>query len=362
MSISISDTLIPGGTGFGIINATEQNGGYAAAADETAIGAISAGRLVVNGTWRKSIASGTTYILTSLTPAGGFANGTWTPISTATASGSWSPGAATVTTANDGLTGLSARNGYTPVAGDRILVVAQTSAPANGIYVAASGAWSRATDADSAGEFVLGKSVDVTSGTSAGAIYILTAAPTSLGSDPVNFVLNSTGATVNWGVPGALGATTANTVKATTYSSTTGSTSSVTSDGVNSFDEQRGAWVALSSDAATTIFTLPTSIASGVVSSITAEIWITKDGAADFGIWRRTIFVRNQSGSLKNPGAGTTDIDLSPTGNLATGVSTATSVIDVTVNPPVIKVTRPAGVACHARCEVVDVPRGTSGV
>lgn len=50
------------------------------------------------------------------------------------------------TTANITLSGLTAIDGVTPIAGDRILVKNQTTASGNGIYVAASGAWTRATD------------------------------------------------------------------------------------------------------------------------------------------------------------------------------------------------------------------------
>ncbi len=50
------------------------------------------------------------------------------------------------TTTNDSLAGLAARDGITPVAGDRVLVKNQTSPAQNGIYVAAAGAWQRATD------------------------------------------------------------------------------------------------------------------------------------------------------------------------------------------------------------------------
>ena len=51
------------------------------------------------------------------------------------------------TTGNKALTGLTAVDSVTPIAGDRILVKAQTTASENGIYVAASGAWTRAEDA-----------------------------------------------------------------------------------------------------------------------------------------------------------------------------------------------------------------------
>lgn len=50
------------------------------------------------------------------------------------------------TTANITLSGLTAIDGVTPVAGNRILVKNQTTASQNGIYIAASGAWSRAAD------------------------------------------------------------------------------------------------------------------------------------------------------------------------------------------------------------------------
>lgn len=56
------------------------------------------------------------------------------------------------TTGNQALTGLAAIDGVVPVAGDRIFVRANTTASENGIYIAAAGAWSRATDYDSDAE------------------------------------------------------------------------------------------------------------------------------------------------------------------------------------------------------------------
>ncbi|HEY6783600.1 MAG TPA: hypothetical protein VI159_01540, partial [Gemmatimonadales bacterium] len=208
--IPIAGTFVPGGTGFGSVYASDQVGGYAAVADEATIGAIASGRLVVNGTWRKSIASGTTYLYTSTTASGGFANGTWTPVSTSTSAGTFSPGADTVATSNIALSGEQTISGVA-TSSSRVLVVGQTSSAQNGIYTSSSGAWNRTSDANTAGAFVLGKSISVVSGTQAGAIYVVTQVPTTLGTDPVQFTVNSQGAVVNWGSPGAIGSVTPST-------------------------------------------------------------------------------------------------------------------------------------------------------
>lgn len=58
------------------------------------------------------------------------------------------------TTANITLSGAQTIDGVSVVAGDRILVKNQTTASANGIYLAATGAWTRTTDADAWTELV----------------------------------------------------------------------------------------------------------------------------------------------------------------------------------------------------------------
>ena len=104
------------------------------------------------------------------------------------------------TTENVTLSGLQTVDGVLTVAGDRILVEEQTAPAENGIYLAASGAWTRTTDADTAGEFVLNKTCYVEEGTiGAGKTYALTAVPTTLGTDAVNWtekfqINNSVGA------------------------------------------------------------------------------------------------------------------------------------------------------------------------
>lgn len=69
------------------------------------------------------------------------------------------------TTADHGLSGLANIDGFTPLVGDRILVKNQTTASQNGIYVAASGSWSRAEDAAQSGEITPGTFVFVEQGT-----------------------------------------------------------------------------------------------------------------------------------------------------------------------------------------------------
>lgn len=68
------------------------------------------------------------------------------------------------TTANITLSGAQTIDGVSVVAGDRVLVKDQSTSSANGIYIAASGAWTRATDADTASE-IAGGTVSVEQGT-----------------------------------------------------------------------------------------------------------------------------------------------------------------------------------------------------
>lgn len=76
----------------------------------------------------------------------------------------------TVATTNVGLSGLATINGYTPTAGDRILVIGQSTQSANGVYEAASGGWTRATDSDSDAE-LRGYQYLITAGTYINARY-----------------------------------------------------------------------------------------------------------------------------------------------------------------------------------------------
>ena len=78
----------------------------------------------------------------------------------------WKQSARVATTANlAALSGLLTIDGITLVAGERVLVKDQTTASANGIYIAASGAWTRALDVDANFEVTAGMALMVTEGT-----------------------------------------------------------------------------------------------------------------------------------------------------------------------------------------------------
>ena len=76
----------------------------------------------------------------------------------------------TVAVSNIALAGLSPVNGYTPSAGDRILVIGQTTATDNGVYIASALAWTRATDSDTDAE-LRGYQYLITAGTNANYRY-----------------------------------------------------------------------------------------------------------------------------------------------------------------------------------------------
>jgi hypothetical protein len=71
------------------------------------------------------------------------------------------------TTANITLSGTQTIDGVAVVAGDRVLVRSQTASQDNGIYVVSAGAWTRATDANTA-LLCAGAEVTVNSGTATG--------------------------------------------------------------------------------------------------------------------------------------------------------------------------------------------------
>jgi hypothetical protein len=109
----------------------------------------------------------------------------------------WKVPVRVVSTANVAtLSGLLTIDGVTLVAGERVLLAGQTAAAANGIYVAAAGAWARATDADAAAE-LNNATVFVEAGTAgAGDVYTQTATIATLGTTNQTWVKSAEGNTV----------------------------------------------------------------------------------------------------------------------------------------------------------------------
>lgn len=77
----------------------------------------------------------------------------------------WKQSVRVATTANITLSGLQTIDGISLAANDRVLVKNQTTASGNGLYLAASGAWTRVLDADAASEVTAGMAVMVEEGT-----------------------------------------------------------------------------------------------------------------------------------------------------------------------------------------------------
>ena len=93
------------------------------------------------------------------------------------------------TTAAITLSGAQTIDGYSAVAGDRILVKNQASGIDNGIYVVASGAWSRSADM-AVGSTALGSYVPVLNGTTNGSkAFIEGATPSVVGTNALTFSL-----------------------------------------------------------------------------------------------------------------------------------------------------------------------------
>jgi len=99
------------------------------------------------------------------------------------------------TTANITLSGVQTIDGIAVIAGDRVLVKNQTTASTNGIYVVATGAWTRADDANAVGDLKAGSFVFITEGTvqQDSAWVLSTDGAITIGTTAINFTQFSGG-------------------------------------------------------------------------------------------------------------------------------------------------------------------------
>jgi len=105
---------------------------------------------------------------------------------------SWKTSVRAATTANITLSGAQTIDGVSVIAGDRVLVKNQSTASQNGIYVVASGSWTRSTDTNT-GAKILQATTSIEEGTVNGdTIYTCTTnAPITIGSSSINFAKTS---------------------------------------------------------------------------------------------------------------------------------------------------------------------------
>ena len=112
---------------------------------------------------------------------------------------SWKQPCAVGTLVNITLSGLQTIDGYTTLAGDRVLVKNQGTAANNGIYLASATAWTRALDADNWNELISAISF-LEYGSQAGGAWFCTAQPGgTLGVTAVNWSQFTTSATYSAG-------------------------------------------------------------------------------------------------------------------------------------------------------------------
>jgi hypothetical protein len=138
---------------------------------------------------------------------------------------SWKQPCAVATLTAITLSGLQTIDGYTTLAGDRVLVKNQANAAFNGIYLADAGAWTRSLDANVWDEFVSAISF-IEYGTQAGGAWFCTATPGgTLGVTPLNWSQFTTSATYSAGtgltLTGQVFSITNTGVAANTYGSAT---------------------------------------------------------------------------------------------------------------------------------------------
>lgn len=115
---------------------------------------------------------------------------------------SWKAPCRVASTTNLTLSGTQTIDGVALLQGERVLVKDQTTASANGIYVVASGAWSRAVDADESSEVTSSMMIPVSAGTANGdkVFYLVTDGTITIGSTSLTFAaLTGSGATYTAG-------------------------------------------------------------------------------------------------------------------------------------------------------------------
>ena len=153
-------------------NAGQSRTDVTVAANVNGIADLSATGIVVrtgSGTFTtRSITTGTSDVGLSFGLGNGDGVSGNPTISISTGQYAWKQSVRVATTANITLSGNQTIDGVTTITGDRVLVINQSTASANGVYITATGAWSRATDFDGSTEMTNGGAFFVEEGTANG--------------------------------------------------------------------------------------------------------------------------------------------------------------------------------------------------
>jgi len=235
------------------------------------------------------------------------------------------------TLSNITLSGLQTIDGYTTLAGNRVLVKNQTNTPDNGIYIASSGAWTRAVDMDVWAE-VPGAYTVVLNGSQADTGWVCTSSDAgTIGTTPITWVQFSGSATYFAGTGLTLASNTFSITNTGVSANTYGSASAVPVIAVNAQGQITSATttsIAISNTQVSGLGTMSTQNANNVAITGGSINGTTIGGSSAAAITGTTItatsFFSGSGSGLTGTASG-----LSIGGNAATATS-ATSAGSVT--------------------------------
>lgn len=218
------------------------------------------------------------------------------------------------TTANITLSNTQTVDGVALSVGDRVLVKDQSTGSQNGIYVVASGAWTRSTDADNnpGGEVTSGMFTFVEQGTiNANTGFVLTTPdPITLGTTSLAFALFSSSGTL---IAGEGLSKSGNTLQVNTSNGVT-----IASDSVQLASTVAGAGLTFNSGVVDVIGTANRITVNAdsidIASTYVGQTSLTTLGTISTGTWQGTIISPTYGGTGVNNGAKTITLG----GNLTT--------------------------------------------
>ena len=207
------------------------------------------------------------------------------------------------TTANITLSNTQTIDGIALSVGDRVLVKDQSSAVQNGVYVVASGSWSRATDADAPAELNPGTFVFVEQGTvnSDTGFVVTSDGALTIGTDAINWTLFSTSGTL---IAGAGLSKNGYTLEVNVANGI-----EVSSDNVQLASSVAGAGLTYSSGVLNVVGTADRITVNAdsidIASTYVGQSTITTLGTIGTGVWQGTVINPTYGGTGVNNGSNT---------------------------------------------------------